>query len=38
MRFIKYLAASAGGSRWDVSAEFTVGAAEVEDEEMGEAS
>lgn len=39
MRFIKYLGACAGGSRWDVSAEFTVGAAEVEDdEEMGEAS
>ncbi|WFD36275.1 putative component of NuA3 histone acetyltransferase complex [Malassezia cuniculi] len=31
MRFVKYLAACAGGSRWDVAAEFTVGAAEVEE-------
>ena len=36
MRFVKYLAACAGGSRWDVSAEFTAGAAEVE--EMDETS
>lgn len=32
MRFVKYLGASAGGSRWDISAEYTVGAAEIEDE------
>lgn len=32
MRFVKYLSASAGGSRWDISAEYTVGAAEVEEE------
>ena len=30
MRFVKYLGASAGGSRWDISAEYTVGAAEIE--------
>lgn len=35
MRFVKYLSASAGGSRWDISAEYTVGAAEIE--EMDEA-
>ncbi|WFD22877.1 putative component of NuA3 histone acetyltransferase complex [Malassezia equina] len=35
MRFVKYLGASAGGSRWDISAEYTVGAAEIE--EMDEA-
>lgn len=33
MRFVKYLSASAGGSRWDVSAEFQVGAAVSDDEE-----
>lgn len=31
MRFVKYLSASAGGSRWDISAEFEVGAAVVEE-------
>jgi len=33
MRFVKYLSAAAGGSRWEVSAEFTVGAAEIEGED-----
>ncbi|SNX83016.1 related to TPA1 - Poly(A)-binding protein involved in translation termination efficiency [Melanopsichium pennsylvanicum] len=33
MRFVKYLAASAGGSRWDIIGEFEVGAIEVEEEE-----
>ncbi|KAI3480742.1 hypothetical protein L1887_57008 [Cichorium endivia] len=33
MRFVKYLAASAGGSRWDVIGEFEIGAIEEEDEE-----
>lgn len=33
MRFVKYLGASAGGSRWDIAAEYTVGAAEIEEEE-----
>lgn len=37
MRFVKYLAASAGGSRWDVSAEFTAGAVEEENDEEAEA-
>lgn len=32
MRFVKYLSASAGGSRWDISAEYEVGAAVVEEE------
>lgn len=32
MRFVKYLGASAGGSRWDISAEYTVGAAEMEED------
>ncbi|SAM81109.1 related to TPA1-Poly(A)-binding protein involved in translation termination efficiency [Ustilago bromivora] len=36
MRFVKYLAANAGGSRWDVIGEFEVGAIE-EDEEEAEA-
>ena len=31
-RVVKDLSASAGGSRWDISAEYTVGAAEVEEE------
>ncbi|PWY98469.1 hypothetical protein BCV70DRAFT_201778 [Testicularia cyperi] len=34
MRFVKYLAAGAGGSRWDVIGEFEIGAIEEEDEEM----
>ena len=33
MRFVKYLGASAGGSRWDIAAEYTVGAAEMEEDE-----
>lgn len=33
MRFVKYLSASAGGSRWDIAAEYTAGAAEVEMDE-----
>lgn len=33
MRFVKYLAASAGGSRWDVIGEYEIGAIEEEDEE-----
>lgn len=37
MRFVKYLAASAGGSRWDVIGEFEIGAIEAEDEEEEEA-
>lgn len=36
MRFVKYISASAGGSRWDVSAEFQVGAAVSDDEEEGD--
>lgn len=32
MRFVKYLSASAGGSRWDVSGEFTCGSLEEESE------
>ncbi|KAF6767153.1 Oxoglutarate/iron-dependent oxygenase, C-terminal degradation domain protein [Kalmanozyma brasiliensis GHG001] len=36
MRFVKYLAASAGGSRWDVIGEFEIGAIEEEEEEMAE--
>jgi len=32
MRFVKYLAASAGGSRWDVIGEFEVGSLEEEDD------
>lgn len=36
MRFVKYLSASSGGSRWDLSAEFEVGAAVVEDDEAAE--
>lgn len=36
MRFVKYLAANAGGSRWDIIGEFEVGAIE-EDEEEAEA-
>ena len=35
MRFVKYLGASAGGSRWDIAAEYTVGAAEMEEDEQG---
>lgn len=31
MRFVKYLSAASGGSRWDLSAEFEVGAAVEED-------
>lgn len=34
MRFVKYLAASAGGSRWDVIGEYEIGA--IEEEEMEE--
>lgn len=33
MRFVKYLSASAEGSRWDVSGEWDVGQLEEEDEE-----
>ena len=33
MRFVKYLSACAGGSRWDISAEFTAGTAEIEEEQ-----
>ncbi|PWN53472.1 hypothetical protein IE53DRAFT_384043 [Violaceomyces palustris] len=33
MRFVKYLSATAGGSRWDVIGEFTAGAVEEEEEE-----
>ncbi|UZJ53110.1 hypothetical protein CBS101457_002430 [Exobasidium rhododendri] len=33
MRFVKYLSASSGGSRWDVCAEFEAGAVVVEEEE-----
>ncbi|PWN30754.1 hypothetical protein BDZ90DRAFT_229751 [Jaminaea rosea] len=36
LHFIKYLNASAGGSRWDLIGEYTVGAVEEEDEEDGE--
>lgn len=32
MRFVKYLSASAGGSRWDISAEFEIGAAVAEED------
>ncbi|CDS00645.1 related to TPA1-Poly(A)-binding protein involved in translation termination efficiency [Sporisorium scitamineum] len=32
MRFVKYLAASAGGSRWDVIGEYEIGAIEVEED------
>lgn len=35
MRFVKYLAASAGGSRWDVIGEYEIGAIEMEEEEEG---
>lgn len=34
MRFVKYLSAASGGSRWDISAEFEVGAAVEEDADM----
>lgn len=37
MRFVKYLSASAGGSRWDIAAEFQAGAAVSDDEEEEEA-
>ncbi|SJX61947.1 related to TPA1-Poly(A)-binding protein involved in translation termination efficiency [Sporisorium reilianum f. sp. reilianum] len=33
MRFVKYLAASAGGSRWDVIGEYEIGAIEVEEDD-----
>jgi len=33
MRFVKYLGAAAGGSRWDVGGEWEVGMLEVEDAE-----
>lgn len=33
MRFVKYLSASAGGGRWDISAEFEAGAALSDDED-----
>ncbi|KAN0061740.1 putative component of NuA3 histone acetyltransferase complex [Thecaphora frezii] len=36
LRFVKYLSASAGGSRWDVIGEFEVGAIEEEEEEEEE--
>ncbi|KXS12350.1 hypothetical protein M427DRAFT_114212 [Gonapodya prolifera JEL478] len=32
MRFVKYLSATAGGSRWDVIGEFEVGAVEMEED------
>ncbi|WFD30032.1 putative component of NuA3 histone acetyltransferase complex [Malassezia sp. CBS 17886] len=32
MRFVKYLGAGAGGSRWDIAAEYSVGAAELEED------
>ncbi|GAC96098.1 PKHD-type hydroxylase [Pseudozyma hubeiensis SY62] len=37
MRFVKYLAATAGGSRWDVIGEYEIGAIEVEEDEENEA-
>lgn len=36
MRFVKYLAASAGGSRWDVIGEYEIGAVEEVDEDEDE--
>lgn len=37
MRFVKYLGAAAGGSRWDVGGEWEVGMLEEEEEGEGEA-
>ncbi|WVO16068.1 hypothetical protein L204_103733 [Cryptococcus depauperatus] len=36
MKFVKYLGASAPGSRWDVQGEYEVGVLEEEEEEEGE--
>ncbi|EPQ31176.1 uncharacterized protein PFL1_01364 [Pseudozyma flocculosa PF-1] len=36
LRFVKYLSASAGGSRWDVIGEFEVGAIEEDDDDDDE--
>ena len=37
MRFVKYLSASSGGSRWDLAAEFEVGAVVEDEDGEGEA-